>query len=96
MSPSSTQSKSLRVALGGAVAFVLVLLLTAGAKGWRDLSRAHQREDVLEQRIDRSEEGIGRLERRLELLRDDPVTLERLARQELEMVRPSEFVIVLP
>jgi cell division protein FtsB len=98
MSPSeaSAQSKSWRFALGATVAFVLVLMMTAGAKGWRDLSLARQREEVLQLRIERSKDGIRQLQRRLELLRDDPVTLERLALEELGMVRADDFVIVLP
>ena len=91
-----SQAKPLRVALAGAVAFVLVLLFAAGAKGFGDLDSVRQRETVLEQRIDRARSEIERLRYRLVLLREDPMTLERLAREELGMVRPNDVVIVLP
>ena len=90
-----TQVTGFRAALGIAVAFVAVLLVTAGAQGCRDLESVRDRETVLRGRIASSESEIERLERRLELLRSDPDTLERLAREELGMVRPGEKVIVL-
>ena len=92
---TSGQAKPLRVALGLAVAFVLSLLVTAGAKGCRDLDTVRQREALLEQRIGSTEAEIERLEHGLELLQDDPTTLERMAREE-GMVRPNDWVIVLP
>ena len=84
------------MALLGAAGFVVVLLLTAGAKGCRDLDLVRERETVLEQRILRTEAEVGRLERRVLLLRGDPMTLELTAREELGMVRPEDVVIVLP
>ncbi len=90
-----TQLTGFRAALGIAVGFVAVLLVTAGAKGCRDLESVRDRETLLQGRIASSESEIERLERRLELLRSDPDTLERLAREELGMVRPGEKVIVL-
>ena len=59
----------------------MVLLITAGAKGCGDLESVHDREGVLEQRVADFESEIVRLERRLDLLRDDPDTLERVARE---------------
>ena len=42
-----------------------------------------------------SQARVERLRFRLVLLREDPMTLERLAREELGMVRPNDVVIVL-
>ena len=98
MSPNrrSTPAKPLRVALAGAAGFLMILLLTAGAKGCRDLDVVHQREALLGQRVHRTQIEIERLERRVTLLKEDPMTLERMAREELGMVRPKDVVIVLP
>ena len=90
------QSLPLRLALGGAVVFVVGLLITAGAKSYRDLRIVRQREAELAVRIAASEERLEDLRHRLELLRDDPATLERLAREELGLVGKDDIVFVLP
>lgn len=79
-----------------AALFLLVLLALAGGKSWRDLAAVRQRESELETRLATTRGEIAAFERRLERLRHDPVTLERLAREDLGMVRPGDVVIVLP
>jgi cell division protein FtsB len=88
--------KTFRITLGVAVGLLLALLGAAGVNSWRDLETARARQRQLEAEIATSEAAIERLERRIELLGSDPVTLERLAREELWMARPDEVVIVLP
>ena len=73
-----------------------MLLAVAGLKGSRDLEAARERLDVLERRIQETRRRNQELKRSIQLLQDDPATLERLAREELGMVRPSDVVIVLP
>jgi cell division protein FtsB len=90
------QSLPLRLALGGAVIFVSGLLFTAGAKSYRDLQIVRQREAELAVRIAASEERLEEQRHRLQLLREDPATLERLAREELGLVREDDLVFVLP
>ena len=83
--------------LFGALMFsAMALLLVAGLKSYRDLALARQREAVLEARIEETGERLGELEERIELLRDDPATLERLAREHHGLVKPDDVVIVLP
>ena len=97
--PSSAtlrQSLPLRLAFGGAVIFVSGLLLTAGAKSYRDLQIVRQREAEIAVRIDASEERLEAQRHRLKLLREDPATLERLAREELGLVGKDDLVFVLP
>jgi cell division protein FtsB len=96
LGPAKRQSLPLRLALGGAVVFVVGLLVTAGAKSYRDLQIVRQREAQLAVRITASEERLEDLRHRLELLRDDPATLERLAREELGLVGKDDVVFVLP
>jgi cell division protein FtsB len=90
------QSLPLRLALGGAVIFVSGLLFTAGAKSYRDLQIVRQREAALAVRIAAAEERLEEQRHRLQLLREDPATLERLAREELGLVREDDLVFVLP
>lgn len=82
--------------LGAAVILLLVLLAIAGAKSYRDLATARSRERSLLERTEETRERIEALEERIERLRNDPVTLERTAREELGFVYPRDVVIVLP
>lgn len=86
----------LRPLVGFAVVAMLAVLATAGVKSWRDLATAKQQEHELVERIDATRTRIGELEERVRLLDEDPLTLERLAREQLGMVRPGDVVIVLP
>ena len=78
---------------------VVVALLVVGAAGirsYRDLALQKAREAELEGQIARTEERIAELRERVERLESDPATLERLARQELGLVRQEDLVVVFP
>lgn len=79
-----------------AVLFLLLLLAVAGVRSWRDLERARDRQTQLEAEVQETEIRIEALERRIQRLRHDPLLLERLAREELNLVREGEVVFVLP
>jgi cell division protein FtsB len=87
---------SLRSVVGAVVVVALLLLAGAGAKSYRDLAAARAREAALERASGEAEARIAQLHARIERLKRDPSTLERLAREELGMVRPGDVVIVLP
>jgi cell division protein FtsB len=81
----------------GALMFTfMALVIVAGVKNYRDLRVAREREQVLEGRIFAAEERLVDLRERVELLRDDPATLERLAREYHGLVMPDDLVLVLP
>lgn len=85
-----------RRALWAVLLAVLLLLVGSGlASGWRDLEAARARERELASRTAAAEERVALLRERIGRLRDDPLTLERLAREELGWVRPQDVVIVL-
>ena len=101
MSPTDTtaspaSSSPYRAMLALAVVVLLGLLATAAVKSYRELAAVHAREAELEARIEATKRNIRDLEHRIALLDEDPHTLERLAREELGMVRPGDVVIVLP
>lgn len=77
-----------------AVVVLLLLLATAGVKSWRDLAEVRSLESSLEAEIAATDESIQILEDRLERIENDPATLERLAREELGMVRDGDLVVV--
>ena len=74
----------------------MMLVIVAGLKSYRDLSVASDREARLERRIEEAHERVLVLESRVDLLRDDPATLERLAREQRGLVLPDDLVLVLP
>jgi cell division protein FtsB len=87
---------SLRSVLGAAVLFALVLLAFASVKSHHDLVAARDNEGLLRTTIGLTEHRIERLHGRIRQLRNDPDTLERLAREELGLVKPGDLVLVLP
>jgi cell division protein FtsB len=74
----------------------LLALSIASFESYRDLRMGRGRELELRREISATEGRIESLEQRVSRLRDDPATLEQLAREELMMARPGEVVIVLP
>jgi len=78
------------------VAAVLLAVGTAALQGWRDLAEQRAREEALVRDIARTENDVRTLHERIERLQADPVTLERLARHDLGLVRPEDLVIVFP
>jgi cell division protein FtsB len=90
------RGRAARLAIVGIVMLVLGLVATAGIKSAGDLRAARNQERALVARIAEARLHIRDLEARVARLDDDPATLERLAREQLGMVRPGDVVIVLP
>jgi len=90
------RSDSFRPVLGAALGLVLALLAIAALKSSRDLEAARSRERMLRQKIEATQAESERLRVRIERLRHDPGMLERLAREDLGMVRPGDVIIELP
>ena len=81
---------------GTAVLLLLALLATAGIKSYRDLATTRLHEAELAARIAATQERIRVLDLKVEKLSSDPHTLERIAREDLGLVRPEDVVIFLP
>jgi len=90
------RTDSFRLVLGATVLLVLALLALAALKSWRDLDAARARERSLKARISETQAESERLRVRIDRLRHDPGMLERLAREDLGMVRPGDVIIELP
>lgn len=90
------RSDSFRPVLGASVLLVFALLALASLKSSRDLQAARSRERQLETRITETKARSERLRLRIDRLKNDPGMLERLARENLGMVRPGDLVIELP
>jgi cell division protein FtsB len=89
-------SDSFRPVLGATVFLVLALLAIAALKSSRDLQAAHAREGELRQRITATRARNEQLRNRIDRLHGDRGLLERLAREDLGMVKPRDVVIELP
>jgi cell division protein FtsB len=96
--PSMTEpgARPFRSVLVAVVAFLVLLLATFALRGWQDVSRSRSRAAALEAEVAATEARIAELKRRIDRLRDDPVTLDRMAREEVGLVAPGDVVIVLP
>ncbi len=82
--------------IGATVFAILALLATAGVKSYSDLDVAREQERELLEEIAAAKERIRVLDERIERIENDPAMLERIAREELGMVREGDVVIVLP
>jgi cell division protein FtsB len=78
------------------VVSLLLLLAIAGFGSYRDLEAAHQRQQLLEMKIDATRQRNEDLAQRIRRLQDDPAAIERLAREQYRMMRPGDVVVVLP
>ena len=96
MSTTTRRSGSFRTLVATAAVLVVIALAVAAVQSYRDLTAIRSRERMLMERIEESRANSATLEERLELVRTDPATLERLAREELGLVRPGDVVILLP
>jgi cell division protein FtsB len=84
---------------GWIVAGVLVLLLAAalfGENGLLHLRRLRADVETLHRDVQTLEMENERLSRAITQLRTDPVAIERIAREELGLVRPGERVLRFP
>jgi len=80
-------------------AVLLVLLLgfaLFGDKGVLRLVKAYQQKQQLQQQVEQLQQENQQLKAEIEALQHDPQTIERLARQELGMVREDEIVYQFP
>lgn len=75
---------------------LLALLAVASLGSYRDLAAARARQRFLEERIEETRLRNEKLSNRIERLRTDPASLERVAREQYRMQRPGDVVIVLP
>ncbi|MDX1996216.1 MAG: septum formation initiator family protein [Thermoanaerobaculia bacterium] len=79
----------------GVGAVVVVLALAAG-RSYHDLERARARDRELADEIVATKGRLDQLDARITRLRTDSLLVERLAREELGLVKPGDVVIQLP
>ena len=82
--------------IGVGLILVLLFLAKAGAENYSGLAELADREAELEIELEEARLRVESLRRTVVLMQDDPAVLERLAREELGLVRPGDTVVVLP
>lgn len=82
--------------VAGGLLALLVLVAVFGDRGLLDLWRLRRELEALHREVQALEAENERLARAIEQLRHDPGSIERLAREELGLVRPGERVLRFP
>lgn len=77
-------------------AVALVVWAVVGPSGWLEVRHLRAERERLVGQIADIEAENARLRHRIERLERDPAELERLAREKLGMVKPDEWVVVVP
>jgi cell division protein FtsB len=94
--PAALRRRRWLVALGCLLFLLFSLHQILGENGYLTL-RARQREvRQLENEVRRLAEENQRLDREINRLRNDPRAIERVAREEMKLVRPGEVIYTLP
>ena len=96
VSPPRSLRQRLAVATAAMVSGVLVAAAVFGSRGLLHLRSLTTEETQISQRIASLLRENERLRERLRRLRTDDRTLERLAREQLGMLRPGEIVYRFP
>ena len=96
MSASPQRSGSFRSLIAAAAVVMVVALAVAGARSYRELEQIRARETMLIEELEESRRRSERMREEIDLVLTDPATLERLAREDLGLVRPEDVVILLP
>ena len=76
--------------------FALVVHTVFGERGYLGLRSQRGEYERLRQEVQKLEEENQQLKEEIKALKSDPNAIERVAREELKMVKPGETVITLP
>ncbi len=76
--------------------FALVVHTVFGERGYLGLRSQRGEHERLRQEVQKLEEENQQLKEEIKALKSDPNAIERVAREELKMVKPGETVITLP
>jgi cell division protein FtsB len=84
------------VAVFGLLTVAMLLLAVFNDKGAMQVRAQAKKLTAIEEEIQKLEAENKKLNGEIQALRTDSTTVERLAREELKLVKPGEVVIVTP
>jgi len=95
---SLTQGVIVRIALAvfGLLTVSILLLAVFNEKGALQVHAQARKLNVIESEIQKLDTENQQLTTDIQALRTDPTAIEKLAREELKLVKPGEVVLVLP
>ena len=87
-----------RIALSvfGLLTLAMLLLAMFNERGALQVRSQSQKLTVIEAEIRKVESDNNQLGNEIKALRTDPAAIEKLAREELKLVKPGEVVLVTP
>lgn len=85
-----------RRALGGVLGVLALGIVAYGSSGLLRVWRMKQEVETIEREITTLRGETQELARRVDRLRTDPATIEKIAREEFGLVRPGEKVLKFP
>ena len=92
------QGVIVRIALAvfGLLTVAMLLLAVFNEKGSLQVHAQARKLSAIESEISRLDAENKKLTAEIQALRSDPTTIEKLAREELKLVKPGEVVLVTP
>lgn len=92
------QGPIVRVALSvfGLLTVAMLLLAVLNDKGALEVRAQSKKLAAIETEIAKLDSESKKLAAEIQALRTDPATIEKLAREELKLVKPGEVVLVTP
>ena len=92
------QTVIVRIALGvfGLLTVAMLLLAVFNDKGLLEVQGRAKKLSAIEFKIGKLDSENKQLSAEIQALRSDPNAIEKLAREELKLVKPGEIVLVTP
>ncbi|PYR64940.1 MAG: cell division protein FtsB [Acidobacteria bacterium] len=92
------QDVSVRIAVAvfGLLTIAILLLAVFNDKGALQVHTQAKKLGAIESEIRRLDSENQQLTTEIQALRTDPTAIEKLAREELKLVKPGEVVLVIP
>jgi cell division protein FtsB len=84
------------VAVFGLLTVAMLLLTVFNEKGALQVHTQARKLAAIESEINKFDSENKKLTAEIQALRTDPTTIEKLAREELKLVKPGEVVLVTP
>ena len=84
------------LAVFGLLTVAMLLLAVFNEKGALQVHAQARKLSTIESEISRLDAENKKLTAEIQALRSDPTTIEKLAREELKLVKPGEVVLVTP